>query len=253
MARKPKIEAVAYLRTSSAANVGREKDSDRRQRKAIEAYAKRAGFEIIAEFYDAAVSGADAIEGRPGFAALLDRIDNNGVRVVLVEDQTRFARDLKVYVLGLVHLRAREVRLITADGHELTSDKDEMTEAMLAIGAVFAGLEKKRLVKKLRAARDRMSEARGDRIEGRPALAPLHQRFPEAVAMAKRLYRANPKSGERRSLREISAELEKAGHLMTSKYRKQVQPRAFNPATIKAMVEGPMRARRDAGDAKSED
>jgi hypothetical protein len=131
------------------------------------------------------------------------------------------------------------VRLITGDGHELTSDKDEMTEAMLAIGAVFAGLEKKRLVKKLRSARDRMrSEARGERIEGRPALAPLHQRFPEAVAMAKRLYRANPKSGERRSLREISAEREKAGHVMMSKYRKQLQPRAFNPATIKAMIRG---------------
>ena len=35
MSRKPKIEAVAYLRTSSATNVGRDKDSDQRQRKAI--------------------------------------------------------------------------------------------------------------------------------------------------------------------------------------------------------------------------
>jgi len=43
----------------------------------------------------------------------------------------------------------------TADGHELTSDKDVMTVAMLAIGAVFAGLEKKRLVKKLRAKGER--------------------------------------------------------------------------------------------------
>jgi len=100
--RKPKSDAVAYLRTSSATNVGRDKDSDRRQRKAIEAFAKRAGIEIVSEYYDAAVSGADAIEGRPGFAALLEHIDSNGVRVVLVEDQARFARDLKVYVLGLV-------------------------------------------------------------------------------------------------------------------------------------------------------
>ena len=129
-----------------------------------------------------------------------------------------------------------------ADGHELTSDKDEMTEAMLAIGAVFAGLEKKRLVKKLRAARDRMSEAKGARIEGRPALPPLHERFPEAVVLAKRLHRASPKTGKRRTLREISAELERAGHVMTSKYRKQELPRPFNPATIKAMIEGPMPA-----------
>ena len=243
MARKPKIDAVAYLRTSSATNVGRDKDSDRRQRKAIEAFARRAGFEIVSEYYDAAVSGADAIEGRPGFAALLEHVDSNGVRVVLVEDQARFARDLKVYVLGLAHLRARDVRLFTADGHDLTSDKDEMTEAMLAIGAVFAGLEKKRLVKKLRAARDRLSEAQGARIEGRPALPPLHERFPEAVALAKRLHRASPKTGKRRSLREISLALQKAGHVMTGKYRKQAQPRPFNPATIKAMVEGSMPAK----------
>jgi len=41
----------------------------------------------------------------------------------------------------------------------------------------------------------------------------------------------------------ISRELEKAGHVMSGKYRKQAQPRAFNPATIKAMVEGPVPAK----------
>ena len=35
--------AVAYLRTSSAANVGPDKDSDKRQRTAIAAFARRAG------------------------------------------------------------------------------------------------------------------------------------------------------------------------------------------------------------------
>ena len=53
--------AVAYLRTSSAANVGADKDSDKRQRAAIEAFAKRAGFTIVEEYYDAAVSGADPV------------------------------------------------------------------------------------------------------------------------------------------------------------------------------------------------
>jgi hypothetical protein len=38
--------AIAYLRTSSAANVGTDKDSDKRQRAAIEAFAKRAGYEL---------------------------------------------------------------------------------------------------------------------------------------------------------------------------------------------------------------
>jgi resolvase-like protein len=64
--RKAKLEAVAYLRTSSAANVGADKDSDRRQRAAIAGFAKRSGIEVVGEFYDQAVSGADPIESRPG-------------------------------------------------------------------------------------------------------------------------------------------------------------------------------------------
>ena len=62
--------AVAYLRTSSAANVGADKDSDKRQRTAIAAFAKAAGYELVDEYYDAAVSGADAIDKRPGFAEI---------------------------------------------------------------------------------------------------------------------------------------------------------------------------------------
>ena len=61
-------KAVAYLRTSSRANVGADKDSDKRQRAAIEAYARAAGYEIIETFYDAAVSGADPVGERSGFA-----------------------------------------------------------------------------------------------------------------------------------------------------------------------------------------
>ena len=42
---KPRTNAVAYLRTSSAANVGADKDSDKRQRAAIQGYARRGGYE----------------------------------------------------------------------------------------------------------------------------------------------------------------------------------------------------------------
>jgi hypothetical protein len=47
------------MRTSSATNVGADKDSEKRQRVVIEAFAKRAGLEIVEWFYDPAVSGAD--------------------------------------------------------------------------------------------------------------------------------------------------------------------------------------------------
>jgi DNA invertase Pin-like site-specific DNA recombinase len=70
--------AVAYLRTSSAANVGG--DSDKRQRAAIEAYAKRAGFTLVGEYYDEAVSGADRVDERPGFREMLQRLASDGAK-----------------------------------------------------------------------------------------------------------------------------------------------------------------------------
>jgi DNA invertase Pin-like site-specific DNA recombinase len=93
------------LRTSSAANIGEGKDSEGRQRKAIESYAKRAGIVIADWFYDAAVSGADPIEARPGFTELLARIATNGARTIIVETANRFARDLMVQEVGFAMLR----------------------------------------------------------------------------------------------------------------------------------------------------
>src|SRR5215472_3720959 len=61
-----KTKAFAYVRTSSAANVGPDRDSEPRQRQAIESYAKRAGIEIVETFRDAAVSGVDNVLDRPG-------------------------------------------------------------------------------------------------------------------------------------------------------------------------------------------
>src|SRR4029078_10917147 len=94
MVAKAKLTAVAYIRPASAADVGADKDSDKRQRAAIEGFAKRAGFDLVGEFTAAALSGADPIETRAGFAALLDRIESNGARIVIVEDASRFAREL---------------------------------------------------------------------------------------------------------------------------------------------------------------
>jgi DNA invertase Pin-like site-specific DNA recombinase len=48
------LEVIGYMRTSSATNVGEGKDSEARQRKAIEGYAKSAGLVVVQWFYDAA-------------------------------------------------------------------------------------------------------------------------------------------------------------------------------------------------------
>ena len=50
---------------------------------------------------------------RPGFAALLDRIEGNGVRVVIIEDVSRFARKLLTQELGIIALAQRGVTVLT--------------------------------------------------------------------------------------------------------------------------------------------
>jgi DNA invertase Pin-like site-specific DNA recombinase len=206
------VKAFAYLRTSSAANIGEDKDSGKRQLAAIEAFAKRRGFVIEDVYTDDAVSGDDDIASRPGFSSMLDALESNGVKTVLVEDASRFARKVIVQELGIVTLIARKVGCWSAAGDlELTNTDDEFKVAMRQIAAAFAQLEKARLVKKLKAARDR-KRAAGEKVEGRKSIA---ETKPEVVELARKLARARPKGGKR-SLREISAELAAAGHTTKS-------------------------------------
>lgn len=203
--------AVSYLRTSSASNVGSDKDSDKRQRDAIQAYADREGVEVVAEFYDADVSGSDPIETRPGFAALLDSIEENGVRTVIVEDASRFARQLIVQEAGIIALIARGVRVFTASGDDLTATDDPLKVAMRQIAGVFAQLEKARLVAKLKSARER-KRATGVKVEGRKSYAEIdvEKHGGQMISLAKKLRRKLPKGG-RRSLRAIAGQLSEAG------------------------------------------
>jgi DNA invertase Pin-like site-specific DNA recombinase len=215
-------KAVAYLRTSSAKNVGPDKDSDKRQRIAIAAFAKAAGFELVAEFYDAAVSGADPITDRAGFTAMLTALLSNGARTILVESPDRFARDLMVQLAGHDLLKARGVTLIAASAP--THFIEETPTAVLVrqvLGAI-AQFEKATLVAKLTAAKKRKREATG-KCEGRKPIAEQH---PAAVAMARKLAAVRKR---RPSLRMILAALAEAGHL-------NERGAPFNQASVRKMI-----------------
>lgn len=229
---RPRTAAFAYLRTSSATNVGPDKDSDCRQREAIAAFGQHAGYRIVEEFYDAAVSGADPIDQRPGFSSLLQRVADNGVRTVLVEDAGRFARTLMTQEAGIATLAGLGVRVITCRGDDLTDSDDEMRVAMRQIVGAMMQLEKTRLVKRLAGARQRKRAEQGWCEAGLPFV----QRYGEAIALAKKLSRKNPKTGQRRSLRQLSAILADHGHFTTARYRGNTQPRPFSLPTIKAML-----------------
>ncbi|MET4275169.1 MULTISPECIES: recombinase family protein [unclassified Bradyrhizobium] len=222
MKSKEKSHAVVYLRTSSSTNA--EGDSQTRQRLAIETYAERAGLTIVDEFSDMAVNGDDLIEGRDGFAKLLDRIESNGVRIVLIEDASRLARALITQELAIIALIERGVRVLTANGDELTDNSDPSRVMMRQIAGAFHQYEKARLVAKLKAAKDRARSA-GKRVDGR---LPLTETNPEATALARKLSRKRPKGGQR-SLREISAALAEAGHFNS-------KGKPFSPQSISNML-----------------
>lgn len=218
--------AVAYLRTSSATNIGG--DSGQRQREAIKAYAARTGLDVVQEFYDAAVSGADALDQREGFTDLLSFTKEHGITTVLVETASRFARSLMVQELGLQMLRREGVRLVAVDSPEtFVATDDPMVEAVRQMLGVMAQLEKAMTVAKLKGARDRASAAAGKRIEGRKGYGELR---PDLVREAKRLARKNSKTGKVRSLRDIADELAAMGHTTAA-------GRAFSASQVKRLVD----------------
>jgi DNA invertase Pin-like site-specific DNA recombinase len=219
--------ALAYLRTSSASNVGADKDSNKRQLAAIEAYARRNRFEIVQPpTYDAAVSGADPIDTRPGFRAMMAYMAEHAeCRTILVETASRFARDLAVQLAGHDLLKARGIAIVPVDSPSyFTEDTPTAVMVRQILGAV-SQFEKAMLVLKLRAARDR-KRATGAKVEGRKSHA---ERNPGVVALARTLLWSNKRLRQRRSLREISQELAARGHLSASG-----QP--YGPSAIRSML-----------------
>ena len=224
---KNRKNAVAYYRTSSAANIGPDKDSQRRQKEAVESYAKAQRLEIVESVYDAAVSGADPIDKRPGFLALIELCKANGFQVILVENAGRFARDLAVQLTGHALLKNLGIELIPVDAPTYFTDPSPTAEMVRQILGAVSQFEKANLVLKLRHARERIRKDKG-RCEGRKPPPD------EVVAMVKNM--ARPLTGHRPlSLRTIAAALKDAGHTVLDKEGKPTD-RAYYPGSIKAML-----------------
>jgi DNA invertase Pin-like site-specific DNA recombinase len=228
MASKGKqVEAIAYMRTSSATNVGEGKDSEARQRKAIESYAKSAGVVIVDWFYDAAVSGADPIETRPGFTAALARIAGNGVRTIIVETANRFARDLMVQEVGFAMLRDLGITLIAADSPSSFLDDGPTSKLIRQILGAVSEFDKAMTVAKLKGARDRVRRQRG-KCEGRKSYA--EREGGQELIAAVRHIRSNSQ-GRPPSLRRTASALADRGFVTPS-------GRQYSASAVASMLEG---------------
>jgi DNA invertase Pin-like site-specific DNA recombinase len=190
--------AVAYFRTSSATNV--DGDSVPRQRDAVMSYANRSGLDVRKEFFDAAVKGADRIDAREQFQEMLAWCQENECLTIVVENASRFARDLIVQETGYQLLKAQGITLISADDPDAFTSATPTQDLIRQVLGAVSQFEKANLVAKLKAARDRLSAAQGQRIEGpKPDQA--------KVAAAKAL------AAEGLSLRAVAARLAQQGIL----------------------------------------
>lgn len=216
-------KAVAYMRTSSAAGVGDGKDSEPRQRAAINAYAAEAGFSIDGAdyFYDPAVKGADAVTTRPGFAKMLARIAENGVRTIIVESPDRFARDLLIQLTGHDHLKKLGVALIPASAPDYFLEDTPTARLVRQVLGAIAEFEKACHVARMKIGRDRKRERTGKKVGGRRNYAEMN---PALVERAKAL-----RPG--RSLRAISAALAEEDFVTPSGL-------PYSPTSVSSMLNG---------------
>jgi DNA invertase Pin-like site-specific DNA recombinase len=222
MTNKGKRVSLAYYRTSSATNVGEDKGSLDRQREAVQEYAAAKGLEVSSEHYDAAVSGADPIDTRRGFSDLLMAASElSEPCVILVENATRFSRDLAVQLAGHALLQDRGIELVPVDAPTFFTDPSPTAEFVRNILGAASQFEKAQLVEKLRHGRMVKRQKTG-RCEGRKPVPD------EVKLMAKKLNRARPKGGKR-SLREIAKELAVAGSLSAN-------GKPYNPNSVRQML-----------------
>ena len=92
----------------------------------------------------AQLSGADHVHERKGFAAMLARIEGNGVRVVLVETASRFARDVLVQETGWRFLKDRGIDLIAVDSPGAFLDDTPTSKMIRQLLGVISDLRRLR-------------------------------------------------------------------------------------------------------------
>ena len=225
MAAKTKQKALAYLRVSSRGQVnghGLDRQSD-----TIKKYARTHSLDVC-EAYQDDISGTKELANRQGLAAMLDRLETNGVSTVLVERADRLARDLMVGEVILGQFRNVGVKVIAADsGADLTVGDDDPTRTLIRqVLMAVSQFEKSVIVLKLRAARERMRRKTG-RCEGRK---PFGSRPGEAKVLDRmKQLRRKPRGGRRKSFAQIAAILNAEGCATRT-------GKPWNPGTVWAIL-----------------
>jgi DNA invertase Pin-like site-specific DNA recombinase len=145
------VKLVAYVRVSTAGQV-----SDGYglgvQEKAVKTWAKNNGHRIVRLVREEGVSGAKEAVDRPGLSEALLAIREREAEGLLVPRLDRLARALTVQEATLAIVWRDGARVFAADTGEILRDDpdDPMRTAMRQVVGVFAELDRRMVVKRLR-------------------------------------------------------------------------------------------------------
>jgi DNA invertase Pin-like site-specific DNA recombinase len=162
------MRLVAYVRVSS------EGQTDgyglKIQEAEVRKWARANGHRITQTFTDAGVSGAKDHADRPGLSAALVEVSERRAEGLLIPKLDRLARAVTVQEAALALVWRDGGRVFAADQGEVMRDDpdDPMRTAMREMAGVFAGLERRMIVKRMRDGR-RAKAATGRKAVGQYA------------------------------------------------------------------------------------
>jgi len=145
-----KVKLVAYVRVSTAGQV-----SDGYglsiQEKAVRAWAKANGHRIVRLVSEEGVSGAKEAVDRPGLSEALTLIQDGTAEGLLIPRLDRLARSVTVQEATLAFVWRHGGKVYAADSGDIAEDQDDPYRiAMREMAGVFAGLERRIIVKRLK-------------------------------------------------------------------------------------------------------
>jgi len=121
-----------------------------RQRVVIARYCQDRNLEVKRIFEEEGVSGT--LSERPAFASMLADCELENVKIIVVEDLSRLARELMVQMNLATLIASKGIELFSANTGENISEalqSDPMRRAMIQMQGVFAELERAVIVKRL--------------------------------------------------------------------------------------------------------
>lgn len=206
-----RIPALAYLRVSGAGQV--DGDGFPRQQAAIRRFAELRGYEVVREFEDPGVSGTTELTVRPGLTALLEHVRRGVAAVVIVEKVDRLARHMLASETILLQLHRAGARVLDAEGNDLAADDvndDPQRVFFRQILVAAAQMDRRMIVTKLKAAKDRIRKETG-RCEGAKPYGFYEHERPWLEYMRRLALGVGTKGKRRPTVREITRQLNSEG------------------------------------------